>query len=408
MDALLVNFARRDQLKPICELGRNDFERLLECASVFEFEPRTLISNENNTLVYLLDGEVSLLSGGIIVEQFIHSDPRALLPLFDVIQREDTALMNSPGVILEIDYGLFEALYAQCLASSGHDNVVNLAQDETRLFDHLLAAFQQGRIPLPSLSDAALKIRQVINRPSIGTQEIIQIVQTDPGLSARLIKVANSALYGTWREINTVRDAVRRLGLENTRNLSFGLSVKQMFNASTMLIRQQVQRAYDESVGVSALAFVIATHRADHLDPEQALLAGLVQNLGVIPILKYIDENPKLVSNLRVLEKSLINLRIPISSLLLKQWNFGADFMIVVDQADNWNRDTGLKADYADIVIAARIIYLHQTGQLDENLDFELLPLMKKLNLVEVDSRGRYFFDKAQDEINAMQQILRS
>ncbi|MFV2032918.1 MAG: HDOD domain-containing protein, partial [Gammaproteobacteria bacterium] len=164
----------------------------------------------------------------------------------------------------------------------------------------------------------------------------------------------------------------------------------------------------DERVGISALAYVFTLHRAEHLDPEQSLLAGLVQNLGLIPILKFIDEHPGLIKKAETLEKSMSNLRMPISALLFEQWNFDSDFLQVVEHAENWNRDTGKPADYADLVIASRLLYLHRAGQLDENIVLNQLPVMKKLNLLDIDNSGMFFFEQAQQEIDDMQKLLRT
>lgn len=407
MNKALNIYSRRNLLQPLCDLNPTDLDYLFDNSTVEKLDPRTLLTVERDAILYLLEGEVSILSGGFVTEKFNHSDKRALQPLFDESTEQDSAIITSHGAILKVDRRLFDGLYSQHQASSIEAGEVLLENNEAELFQHLLLAFQKGKLPLPTLPDAALKIRQVINTPGIGSTEIIQIVQTDPVLSARLIKVANSPLYGTWRETKTVRDAVRRLGLENTRNLSFSLSVKQLFHAKTAMIKNQVRSVYDESVGVSALAYVIAQHRAEHLDPEQALLAGLVQNLGIIPILKYVDENPQLVKNIKMLDKSLINLRMPISTLLLNQWNFGEEFLKVVEQAENWNRDTGEAIDYADVVIASRLIFLNTKALLDNTISFENLPLMKKLNLLEIDDGGLYFFEKARFEIDDMQRLLR-
>lgn len=405
MNKTLNIYSRRNQLQPLCQLNHTDLNYLFDQSTVVPLEPRTLITLESDAILYLLEGEVTILSGGFVVEKFNHSDKRALQPLFDESSEEDSGITTSHGALLNVDRRLFDGLYSQHLAASGE---VLLENSEAELFQHLLIAFQKGKLPLPTLPDAALKIRKLINSPDIGSTEIIQIVQTDPVLSARLVKVANSPLYGTWRETKTVRDAVRRLGLENTRNLSFSLSIKQLFNAKTSLIKTQIKRVYDESISVSALAYVITQHRADHLDPEQALLAGLVQNIGIIPILKYVDENPQLVKNIEMLEKSLVNLRMPISTLLLDQWNFGEDFLKVVEQAENWNRDTGEAIDYADIVTASRFIYLNRSELSNNAANFESLPLVKKLNLFEVDDAGLYFFEQAQFEIDDMQRLLRT
>ncbi len=406
MDELLKTYTRCDKLKPICDLSRNDREYLFESAVVKSITPHTLITPEPNRIIYLLEGEISLLSGGFVIENFTHADRRGLSSIFDVQKEEDAALFVSHGAILEIDRELSEGLCSQLKSDNEEIGANQLQREEQRLFERLREALQADQLQLPALPEAALKIRQVINKPEVTSDEIVQIVQTDPTLSARLIKVANSPLYGTWREIKSVRDAVRRLGLETTRSLSFSLSVRQLFHAKSTLIKQQIQQMYEESIQVSALAYVITRNRAVQLDPEQALLAGLLHKLGIIPILKYIDENPGLISSTESLNKSLINLNVPISRLMFKHWHFDDEFLKVVESCSNWYRDSGMPADYVDIVIAARLLYLQNKNQLDESIILEQVPVVNKLDLLEVDERGFDFYSQAKAEIDDMQKIL--
>ncbi|MCP4188798.1 MAG: HDOD domain-containing protein [Gammaproteobacteria bacterium] len=407
MDDLLKSYPQRSKLQPLCELSHNDLEYLFENASVWPLKPHTLVTPEDGSMFYLLEGEISLLSGGFVVEKLNHADKRGLQPLFDETQEEDSALLTSHGAILEIDRNLFEGLYSQIPGTGEALAEDQLQREEQHLLDQLLQAFQHDQLQLPVLPEAAIKIRQVINQADVGSKEIIQIVQTDPILSARLIKVANSPLYGTWREIKTVRDAVRRLGLETTRSLSFSLSISQLFHARSSLIKQQIQQMYDESIQVSSLAYVIARNCANHLDPEQALLAGLLHKLGVVPVLRYIDEKPGLVSDTRSLSKSLINLCVPVSRMMFEHWHFDEEFLNVVEFSGNWYRDTGEVADYVDIVIAARILYLQNTDQLDAAIIVDKLPVAEKLGLFEIDDYGLYFYEQAKQEIDDMQRMLR-
>ncbi|MCK4707087.1 MAG: HDOD domain-containing protein, partial [Gammaproteobacteria bacterium] len=280
MSQTVGNFSQRNKLKPLNNLDSNDLTYLYSKAEILQLDPRMLITSEQSQLIYLLEGEVSLLSGGFVTEKFTHLETRALSPLFNESLDEDCAVLTSHGAILQVDRALFEGLYSQARATSSEMKQMGLSEHEEVLFQRLLKAFRQNKLDLPVLPEAALRVRQAINSPDVGSEEIIQIVQSDPVLSARLVSVANSPLYGTWREIKTVRDAVRRLGLETTKNLSFSLSVKQLFIARTSIIKKYIQQIYNESTAIAAIAFVIAQTQAEHLDAEQALLSGLVQNLG--------------------------------------------------------------------------------------------------------------------------------
>jgi HD-like signal output (HDOD) protein len=399
--------AQWNKLQPLNELTPNDLDYLYEKAIRRELDPRTLVTNEDNQLIYLLEGEVSLLSGGFVTETFTHLENRALSPLFNESLEEDAALMTSHGIILEVNRELFDGLYSQAQAATMETTETDLSRAEHDLLQSLLQAFMHKKLDLPALPEAAFRIRQAINNPEVGSAEIIQIVQTDPVLSARLVKVANSPLYGTWREIKTVRDAVRRLGLETTKHLSFSLSVKKLFSAHTSMIKDYIHRIYNESIALASIAYVITQQRATHLDPEQALLSGLVTNLGLIPILKYIDGHPSMMQTTEQLGKSLEHLYVPVSTMILEEWNFDPEFVEIVEQAKNWSRDTGKPADYCDVVLAARLLYRQQA---DDSPVEELreLPVIQKLRLFEIDEHGDFFLDKVRSEVDEMQQLLDS
>ncbi|MCP4078312.1 MAG: HDOD domain-containing protein [Gammaproteobacteria bacterium] len=407
MTPIVENFAQRKKLKPLNDLDSNDLNYLYSKSEILQLEPRTLITSEHEWLIYLLEGDVSLLSGGFVTETFSHLEQRALLPLFNESLDEDSAVLTSHGIILQVDRALFEGLYSQAQAATVEIEVVNLNQSENDLFQDLLKAFMQKKLDLPALPEAALKVRQAINNPDVGSSEIIQIVQSDPVLSARLVRVANSPLYGTWREIKTVRDAVRRLGLETTKNLSFSLSVKKLFSAQTTLIKNYIQNIYNESTSIAAIAFVITQTQAEDLDPEQALLSGLIQNLGLIPILKYIDMHPSMMQSTELLGKSIENLQLPVSTMIFHEWNFDPEFIEIVEQSHNWTRNTGEAIDYCDVIIAARLLFMQQKGELPVD-DLQKLAVIQKLRLTEFDDDGHYFMDKATEQIEEVNKLLRT
>jgi len=393
------------KLTPLNELNPQDLDYLVSESILRDLSERTLITAEPHTLVFLLEGTVSLLAGGFVTESFNHLQQRAAAPLFDESLDEDSAVLTSAGRILEVDRSKFEGLRSQHKAATLELRPVDLNRSENQLFQALTDAYMQNRLDLPVLPEAAFRIRHAIAQPDVSSAEIIEIVQTDPVLSARLIKVANSSLYGTWREISNVRDAVRRLGLETTKNLTFSLSVKQLFSAKTNLIRKNIQRLYQESIAVGAIAFVIAERQAKHLDPEQALLSGLILNLGLIPMLKYIDEHPSMMQTSEQLGKSIDTLYVPITKVILKGWNFDPEFIEIIEQSTNWTRDTGKPADYVDLVIAARLLYLDDTGDLPVST-LNDLPIVNKLDLLAIDGDGQTFIDYTREKVEAMQQML--
>jgi HD-like signal output (HDOD) protein len=125
----------------------------------------------------------------------------------------------------------------------------------------------------------------------------------------------------------------------------------------------------------------------------------------VIPILKYIDAHPSMMQSAQMLGKSIEHLKLPVSTLMFKEWNFDPEFIEIVENASNWQRDTGEQSDYCDIVIAARLLYLDSIGELPvERLS--KVPVISKLRLTEHDADGQYFMDRAEQKIAEMNKLL--
>jgi len=400
MEQQLRNFNQRHQLKPLCELDVQNRERIFESASLQELEPRTLITPEINQTIYLLDGQVNLLSGGFVSERFSHQQPRALSPIFDQQQEQDSALFNGPGIVVCFDKLLLDKLYQQHLRIMEEDIAEDLIASDQKIFHLLLAALQQDNMPIPDLPETAFDIRQNITGDS-GIGEIIELVQPDPSLCARLIKAVNSPLYGTWREINTIRDAIRRLGSETSRELSLSLSLIALFDATNPLVKNQMDILYQESCAIAALAYVISSEYAEQFNPEKALLAGLIQNIGQLPVLKYFDENPGFILSEENLRQSLNHLQLPICRLLFKHWLLDDEFLQIVKHAEDWGYQSVHNEDYCDVIIAARLLYKLENQQLLSS-DLQQYPAIRKLKILEqVDAekileKFRYKFEQMQ------------
>ncbi|MBL7004465.1 MAG: HDOD domain-containing protein [Gammaproteobacteria bacterium] len=408
MTVSIQEYSKRDQLSPINELADSDRQLLFNKSKLIEVEPRTLITKEEGVLTFLLEGEVTVLTSGFISERFTHLESRALNPLFNSGLDEDSVLFTSYGVILEIDQKLCEGLLLQNQADSIEQTEIEFNQYEEELFDSLYSTFKQGRLELPVLPEAALKIRQAVNSGDATSQEIISFVQTDAVLSARLLKVANSPLYGTWREIKTIKDAVRRLGLEVTRNLCFSLSVHQLYHARTNMIKNEMNTLFSLTRRISSMAYGLTKEFCDDLDPEQTVLCGLLQGLGALPILQYIDSHPYLAQNPAQLKSSILKLNVPISILLFNEWHFDPTYISYIENAENWTRDTGDQLDYCDILIAARLLCYYESGNIAKSLPpMEKIPVINKLGILDHYASLEVYLKHAKEDISSMDGLLR-
>ncbi|HCW96546.1 MAG TPA: histidine kinase, partial [Pseudomonas sp.] len=86
----------------------------------------------------------------------------------------------------------------------------------------LLLAIENDDLVLPTLPEVALRVREAAEDPDISIAALSKVIGNDAALTARIIKVVNSPLLRTNREINDLQTAIGRLGINYTCNLATG------------------------------------------------------------------------------------------------------------------------------------------------------------------------------------------
>lgn len=219
----------------------------------------------------------------------------------------------------------------------------------------VFAALESGRLELPTLPEMAIKIRDTIDDPNVSAEVLIRLLATDPSISAQIIKTANSAAFSNGNPVHDLRTAISRLGYRMLRNMVMIITMSKLFKAGSPIIRQELQRLWDHSREVAANSYVLALHQK-HLKPDQAMLAGLMHDLGSLPLCIYADRHhPRL--DQETLEGLIRKFHTEVGAKLLASWHFPSDLVEIVAQHENLQRMTedGV-ADYIDVVTVANLM----------------------------------------------------
>ena len=136
-------------------------------------------------------------------------------------------------------------------------------------------------INFPTTAQMALRIRQALADPDCATGTAARLIAAEPLLAARIVGVANSALYPkSGRVITDLSAAIARVGFSMTRSLATALVLRQMANApANRAHRALAAQLWDHTTRMAALASVLA-RRLTGQNPETALFAGLVHEVG--------------------------------------------------------------------------------------------------------------------------------
>lgn len=248
----------------------------------------------------------------------------------------------------------------------------------------IVNAINSNKLVLPTLPEIALQVREVAENPDSSIQQLTQVLNNDVAMTARIISVCNSPLLRGSREITDLNMAVSRLGMSYTANLATGLAMEQMFQATSEMIDKRMREVWQTSTEVAGICHALATHYTK-LKPDQATLAGLIHQIGVLPILSYIEEHDLRINNV-ILDNLIDGMAPAIGSYILKKWDFPAELQIVPKEHCHFKRKIP-EADYADIVMVARLQSLAETDHPYTKLPWSSITAFDRLGLdPEVDS----------------------
>ena len=129
-----------------------------------------------------------------------------------------------------------------------------------------------------SLPDVALRVNQLIDAPSTRPADLAEVILCDPGLSARLLRVINSAFYARPKPVETVSQAISLIGYRTLRDLMMSTCAVDMFKG---LPREKVNMEHFWLHGVACgMTARNLAQRCGLRDGERLFLAGLLHGLG--------------------------------------------------------------------------------------------------------------------------------
>ncbi len=147
----------------------------------------------------------------------------------------------------------------------------------------------QSIIGLPTLPTVITQMIGLIDNPQTSAREVSQLISTDQALTAKILKLANSAFYGFPREIATVNHAVVVLGFETVKSLGLSVSVLERFAAGGATTSFDRQKFWEHSIACGVAARMLADRLRYRVQGE-AFAAGILHDIGKLILSQYFTE----------------------------------------------------------------------------------------------------------------------
>ena len=251
---------------------------------------------------------------------------------------------------------------------------------EEKILQTLTDKIKANQLVLPSMPDVFFQVKKIVDDPSSNISNIATVITRDPSLTARILKVANNALYRGNHEITNLQLAVSRMGLQLIKTLVTSHAITQMFNQPKGALKPFFSQLQNHSTEVSAHAYAIAKNYSK-LDPDDALLAGLVHNIGYLPMAKCIESFPEIESDPGLLIEIMGKVHTQVGKMILESWSFPKNIIEASIHYIEQFRTGPVNVDLTDVVIIAGLNTYRGTDHPCTLPDWSQYPAFKKIGI---------------------------
>ncbi|WP_421620774.1 HDOD domain-containing protein [Alkalilimnicola ehrlichii] len=373
--------ARLAKLTPLNELSGERLSRLREKGGLARVHRGETLQapNEDRNLVYLLEGQLTLVSRGGGVERIKGGDDGACQPLFDGRPRQTVARADRDCIILRLPRPLFDVL-ADEERNAGYDvREVQVDESGMRLFQRILHHLRDGSLELPVMPEITMRLK-ALPEEEADLETLSDIVRLDPSVAARVIHASNSPVYRrSAGPISSLREAVAMLGFITVKKLALAMTLSAPFERQSPSARRLLKRTWRYSVCASVTAAVIAQRSAAGLDRDRCLLAGLTHSIGVVPIVMFAERAG--IHDSQGLAEAIEGLSGMVGREVLEAWEFDEALAEVPEHVADPMRAHDGPADLADAVIVARLFCDANAGDEAALKTLHATPALTRLQL---------------------------
>ena len=210
---------------------------------------------------------------------------------------------------------------------------------QNALLTILVEKIKNDTLVLPTLPAVALKVRKAADDPDINLQDMGEVIGQDPSLSARMIKISNSAYMGRAVKVTSISQAVTRIGLRQIKNIATALAMEQLFVSKNELVGEYMKKEWANTVEVvansmAALQMYTARTKKRDFTIDTMTLMALIHSIGVLPILTEAERHTEVFASPSFLNDAIDKLAPKVGGSIMRNWEFGEDFVVV---AERWH-----------------------------------------------------------------------
>ncbi|MHB1871554.1 MAG: HDOD domain-containing protein [Steroidobacteraceae bacterium] len=269
----------------------------------------------------------------------------------------------------------------------------------------LAAELSNGKVELPSFPDIALRVRQVLADEEVSQEKVVRVVGSEPMLAARLLQIANSAAINfSGRSITDLRSAIARLGFNMVRSAAIAFAMSQLKKSDGLKgLERPLDDLWRSTASVAAMSYVVAK-RFSRVNPDTAMLAGLLHGIGKLYILTRVTAYPGLLADPTVYSTIVRDWHAPIAKALLENWDMADEIVAAVSDYEDLERKHAGAPDLTDVLTVSHLLSAFKEHP--ETLELNMHDVAACRRLTVETTSYLQLIEESEHEVNALREAL--
>jgi HD-like signal output (HDOD) protein len=254
------------------------------------------------------------------------------------------------------------------------------------LVSGLAAELSSGALKLPSLPEAVIRIRNALSRPEFTIDELARIITTEPALVGTILTMANSVAFKrSGNDTSDLKIAISRIGAGMVQTAATTYALRQLRESAEFKeVEHLLAPEWDRSGRTAAATYLIA-QKLRQVKPDEALIVGLIHNIGRIYLYSRAPQYPALFAAQQDTEQLLASWHAGVAKAIVEFWNLPAAVAEAVERQDEIEAGETLGPMVSVLAAGIAIAALaaeptpEETVSLAQRPDFRLLGLREEL-----------------------------
>ncbi len=224
----------------------------------------------------------------------------------------------------------------------------------------LASELSGGKIELPGFPHIVMRVQKVLGDEKSDANRIVKVLGSEPVLASQIIRVANSAALNPGSlPCTDLRAAVTRVGLDTVRSATISFAMRQLRSAPLLKgLETPLGVLWRRGVLVASLSCVLA-RRLTSVNPDTALLAGLLQGIGRLYILTRASGHRTLFADQESYQAIVQDWHLSIAAALLESWGIADEIVQAIHDSESPDRDCRGPVSLTDVLVAGTLLAEH-------------------------------------------------